>query len=170
MLKSWDTAVWSVPTAQFTLHMRYNMTTCCSSQHPPTGRDSFNAQDRPEALHRQKRGRKQDWNCRKKSLVINVSKKKNNYHAEQCFHFRLCRKNSVRCQEVIWTNLPLLWYLFWMPSLHMTDLQVFNIHRRRRRLRELHFRLLKWHAVSTLSSPKNHIIEAWWICFSIHRV
>lgn len=31
---------------------------------PPTGRDSFNTQDRPEALyhllHRQKRGRKQD--------------------------------------------------------------------------------------------------------------
>ena len=34
MLKSLDAAVWSVPTAQFTLHMRYNMTTCCYSHHP----------------------------------------------------------------------------------------------------------------------------------------
>ena len=34
MLKSLDTAVWSVPTARLTLRTRYNTTTCCYSHHP----------------------------------------------------------------------------------------------------------------------------------------
>lgn len=112
--------MWSVPTAQFTLHMRYNMTTCCYSHHPQQAVTySMHKIDPKHYIMR----------CKNKTEAVerkhshNSRNQKNKCHAEQHFHFCLSHKNSMRCQEVIWTKFSLLWYRFWMTSLHRTDMQ-----------------------------------------------